>query len=88
MYINPDRPVEELRGDNRGIVRQILGRVHVMTPIKEQLRECRPKGLAKVPVELRRGWVLCALSTIAEYRSTFIGVTSARLDHKEPISRT
>lgn len=81
------RPVENLVGDNRGMVRFRLGQIHCMTPVKEQLRECRPRNMRKAPPELRRGWVLCVLETIAEYRGTFVGVTSARLDYEAPLVR-
>jgi len=74
LNINPERPLEELTGSNYGIVRQILGRVHCMSPVQEQLRECRPKDFRRVPVALRRGWVLCALQTIEENRDLFCSV--------------
>jgi hypothetical protein len=87
MLINKSRPIEDLTGDNRGIVRQKLGRIHVMTPIRDQLAECRPRHMRDCPPALRRGWVLCVLETIAEYRGTYIGVTSGRLDYAAKLSR-
>lgn len=74
MYVNPERPVEELTGSNRGIVRQILARTHCMTPVLKAARECRPARMRTVPVALRRGWVKCVMDTLAEYRGTFTGV--------------
>ena len=85
MFINPNRPVEELTGDNRGIVRQILGRCHCMRRSLDLARECRPKGMRRVPAALRRGWALCLLETLAEYRSTYIGVVSARPDYQAEV---
>lgn len=74
ITINPNRPIEELVGENYGIVRMRLGNIHVMTSVKEQLRHARPKGMRRVPVALRRGWALCVLETISEYRSTYLHV--------------
>ena len=76
MTINPDRPIEKLVGNNYGIVRQRLANVHVMTPILEQAREARPRGMRSVPVALRRGWALCVLETIEEYRGTYTAVVT------------
>ena len=85
MRINPNRPIEDLVGDNRGIVRQRLGNRHCMGRVLQQARECRPKGMRTVPVALRRGWAKCVLETISEYRSTFIGVMGANLDYKTSV---
>lgn len=74
IKINPDRPVEDLVGDNRGIVRQILGRVHCMTHPLKAAKQARPKNMRKVPVALRRGWAKCVLETLNEYRSTYLYV--------------
>ena len=79
MRINTDRPIEELTGSNYGIVRQRLGNIHVMTPILAQARHARPAGMRNVPVALRRGWALCVLQTIHEYRGTFHAVTTGQL---------
>jgi hypothetical protein len=78
MTVNKDRPIEELRGRNARIVRNRLGNIHVMTPIKEQLRLVRPKNMRDIPVELRRGWALLALETIEHNRSDFIFCTTGR----------
>lgn len=80
--INPSRPIEPLAGDNRGIVRQRLANTHCMTRVLEQARIARPKGMRFVPVALRRGWALCVLEAVSEYRGTFVGVMSANLDYK------
>jgi hypothetical protein len=86
MKINPDRPVEELTGDNRAIVRQILGRIHCMESVLDAAHEARPKGgMRGIPVALRRGWAKCVLDTLAEYRSTYIGVVSANLSYKTTV---
>jgi hypothetical protein len=76
MTINPNRPIEELRGSNRGIVRQILGRVHCCSSRLTAARAARPRNFRKVPVELRRGWAKCVIDTMAEYRVTFDYVMS------------
>jgi hypothetical protein len=78
MTVNKDRPIEELVGRNARIVRNRLGNIHVMTPIKEQLRLVRPKDMRDMPVELRRGWALLALKTIEHNRSDFIFCTTGR----------
>lgn len=78
MNINPTRPVEELTGNNRGITRQRLGNIHVMTPILAQCRQVRPLNMRTMPVELRRGWVKCVLDTIEEYRGTYVAVMTGR----------
>jgi len=78
-YVNPARPFERLIGDNRGIVRQILGRVHCCAPLKEALLKSRPKRMRSMPVALRRGWVLCVLETRDEYRKTYFDVMGGRL---------
>lgn len=79
MKINPSRPLEDLIGDNRGIVRQILGRCHCCSPILKLAREARPKGMREVPVALRRGWAKCVIETRDEYRETYLAVMSGRL---------
>jgi hypothetical protein len=75
MTVNKDRPIEELVGRNAWIIRKRLGNVHVMTPIKDQLRLVRPKNMRDIPVELRRGWALLALETIERNRIDFISCT-------------
>jgi len=79
------RPVTRLSGSNRGIVRTRLGNIHCMTPIREQLKHARPKKFRSVPAALRRGWVLCVLETIQEYRGTFYACTSCA--EAPPLSR-
>lgn len=80
MQINESRPVEELTGDNRGIMRQKLARIHCMTSVLQAARECRPRNMRAMPVELRRGWAKCLLDTLAEYRGTFIGVMGGSMN--------
>jgi len=41
--------------------------------------------MRRVPAALRRGWALCLLETLAEYRSTYIGVVSARPDYQAEV---
>lgn len=76
LYINPDRPTEELIGDNRGIVRQKLGRIHCCTNWRDAYREIRSgiKNWKAIPPELRRGLAKCVHDTLAEYRGTFVSV--------------
>lgn len=70
---------EPLVGNNRGIIRQKLGRIHCCTPLLEACREVRPKNMRSMPVELRRGWVKCVIDTLAEYRGTYVAVMTGRL---------
>ena len=79
MRINQDRPVEELVGTNRGIVRQRLGVFHCGHSALAAARHARPNGMRNVPVELRRGWVKCVLDTWAEYRGTYVAVMTGNL---------
>ena len=65
------RPIEPLIGDNRGIVRQKLGRIHCCTPLRQALRECRPANIRQASPALRRGLILCVIETLREYRSTY-----------------
>lgn len=74
MQLNPSRKIEEMVGNNRGIIRQKLARIHCMTSVLSAARECRPKSMRSVPVALRRGWAKCIMDTLAEYRGTYIGV--------------
>ena len=86
MQINPNRPVEELIGDNRGIVRMKLGNIHCMTSVLDAARECRPRNMRDVPVELRRGLAKCIMDTLAEYRGTFVGVMACTSTEPRPIT--
>jgi len=79
MNISKDRPMEELIGDNRSVVRMKLGDIHCMTPFREALRVCRPRNIHKMPSGLRRGLILCVKETLEEYRSTYLGVMSGRM---------
>ena len=79
MTINPDRPIEELQGTNRGIVRQRLANIHCMTPLLGQARAARPKTMRGVPVALRRGWAKCVIDTMNEYQGTYVAVMSGNL---------
>ena len=87
MKINPKRPIEPLVGDNLGLVRHKLGNIHCMTNIREQLKLVRPKPMRSIPPALRRGWVLTVLETIAEYRSTYLAVTTGNMAYKCKVSR-
>jgi hypothetical protein len=86
MKLNPQRPIEELTGNNRGIVRQKLGRIHCMTSVREAVRECRIPNRRNLPVELRRGLVKCIMDTLAEYRGTFVGVMACTSLEPRPIT--
>lgn len=86
MRISEERPLERLVGVNRGIVRQKLARLHVGRPIRELLRECRPLSMAAHAPALRRGWVLCVLETIREFRGTYVSVVAARPDYRAPLT--
>lgn len=79
MRIDPTRPMEELIGDNYGIVRMRLSNAHCMLPRHDLLRIARPCNMRKYPVALRRGWAKCALEAIAEFRGTYVAVMTGRL---------
>jgi hypothetical protein len=81
------RPFEPLRGENRAITRQRLANQHIAQPIRVLLRAARPNGIMAAPPELRRGWVLCCLETIAEYRSTWKAVDTGNFGYREPVRR-
>jgi len=83
MIINPNQPVEELVGMNYGIIRQRLANTHIGQSTLELCRIARPGPMKNIPVELRRGWAKCVLETIAEYRSTWIDVTSSNLTYEQ-----
>lgn len=72
------KPVEELVGSNRGIVRQRLGNIHCMTSILQAARVARPCRMRNAPVALRRGWAKCVIDTMAEYRKTYIAVMAGQ----------
>jgi hypothetical protein len=78
MKIDHTKPIEELVGDNYGIVKMRLGNVHCMTSVLSQARLVRPQNIHLAPVALRRGWVLCVLECIAENRSGFVACTTLR----------
>lgn len=73
------RPVEVLIGDNRGIVVQILGRIHVMESIFAAARAARPKNFRRIPPALRRGWAKCVIDTHLANRATYCAVMGGRL---------
>ena len=74
------RELEPLVGTNRGMVRQRLANIHCMTPILRAARAARPDGgLRKYPVGLRRGWALCVLATLAEYRILYADVVTGNI---------
>ncbi len=83
MIINKDRPLEELTGANRWTVEDRLGRVHVGTSTREQLREARPKSMRNIPVRLRRGWAKLALETIEYNRALYRDVMSGQIGGAE-----
>ena len=78
MKVNPSRPIQELSANNRYGVDLRLGRIHCMTPTREQLRAARPTNLRKAPPALRRGWVKYALETIADNQDTYTAVVTGR----------
>lgn len=79
IRINTARPIEELIGQNYGIVRQILGRVHVSKSVLQAARAARGRNMRKVPVALRRGWAKCVIETWAEYRQLYVDVVTGNL---------
>lgn len=94
MRLDPTKPVEELIGDNRGIVRMILGNVHCAQPLSEAARTVYAKlhgkarqatgqtlreALRTYPRPLRRGLVLCIVETLREYTADYRAVCSGRV---------
>jgi len=76
IRINPDRPIEELSGDNRGMVHLFVDRCHVGESILTIAREARPDRatIQAASPELRRGWALCVISRHLENRQTYVDV--------------
>lgn len=79
VRIDPRRPMEPLIGNNRGIVRQKLARVHCCRPWRYVAREIRPANWRQVPPALRRGLLLCIVETLREYRTLFVDVQQGRV---------
>lgn len=81
LYINPARPLEELTGQNYGILCQKLARIHCCTGWREAYRDIRSgiRNWHSVPVALRRGLAKCVFDTLAEYRGTYLAVMTGRL---------
>ena len=79
LNINTDRPIEELTGENRAMVRWKLGNIHCMTSFRDALKECRPEGVRKAPPALRRGLIKCVADTLNEYRGVYSQVTRGTL---------
>lgn len=77
--INPLRPLEELTGENRGIVRMRLGNVHLSNTLLHAARQARPPNMRSYPVALRRGWAKCVIDTWGEYRNTWVAVLTGNL---------
>lgn len=68
LRVDPARPMEELMGGDRGVVRIRLGNMHALTSFREAARACRPKNIRKAPVALRRGLLLLVWQTLQENR--------------------
>lgn len=91
MKINANRPLEELIGNNRRMVRLRLGRLHCGRSVLSLARECRNRNndghktepwRKLVPVAIRRGWAKCVIETVSEYRSTWIAVRSGNFSYE------
>lgn len=80
MYINPARPIEELIGDNRGIVRMKLGNIHCLTHWRTAYRDIRAgiTNWRNIPPELKRGLGKCVYETLEEYRGTYRAVVTGQ----------
>ena len=79
MNLNPNRPLERLVGQNRGICRQIINRdVHAgmsdVSAVRHVLRSM--KHWRDVPVGLKRGLILECVETQRENRDLFRYVMS------------
>ena len=79
IRINPDRPLEQLTGSNRGVVRIRIGNMHVMTPFTQVVRACRPKNIRNASPALRRGLILLVHQTLTEYRQEFLDVVNGNV---------
>jgi len=80
IFISRSRPLEELVGINRRVIRYKLGNLHVSHTLRAALKHARPNGMrnGKCTVALRRGWVLCVIQTWREYQNTYCTVMSGR----------
>ena len=82
MNINKSRPVEELVGNNQGIVHMLVDRAHVaMSPV-EVMREVKAAVSERwfdIPAPLRRGLVLEVIERHRQNRKTYQQVMSGRL---------
>jgi hypothetical protein len=72
MYVSPNRPIEELIGENFGIVRMRLGNHHAGCSLLSAARCARPRNMRRAPVALRRGWVKRVAETWADNRETYL----------------
>lgn len=79
MRIDTSKPLDELIGANRGIVRQILGRIHCCTAPLAAARQVWPKGMRGKPKAIRRGLAKCILDTLREYRTMYFDVMTGNL---------
>ena len=80
IRINKDRQIEELLGQNYGITRQIVCRMHIGDSVLKVARAARPGPMrGKVPVALRRGWVKCVIQTHLENRKLYADVMNGTL---------
>lgn len=76
MQLRITKPIEELIGNNRGIVRLKLGHIHCCTRPIDAIREIKStiRNWNDIPKPLRRGFILCCLQTLNEYKQTYISV--------------
>lgn len=75
------KPVEELIGDNRGIIRLKLGNIHCCTRPIDAIREIRNgiRNWDDMPRSLQRGFYLCIIETLEEYRGLYFDVMSGNV---------
>lgn len=75
------KPIEELTGDNYGVVRMKLGNIHCCTRPIDAIRDIQNgiKNWDDIPQPLKRGFYLCIIETLAEYRQTYVDVVSGNV---------
>jgi hypothetical protein len=79
ININPAKPIEELIGDNAGVMRMKIGRISVLKSDLAIIRKLWNKRIHYAPKELRRGWIKCALENIQADRDLYNRVMSGRI---------
>lgn len=89
--VNPKRAVEELTGNNYGIMCQKLDRIHCFQSVLSHARQCRPndfRAKTRDNIALRRGWALLILQRVQQNRSQCVGANSGNFAAKATVRAT